>query len=94
MKWERNCRIYRNNKQQTQLAIDRTIQQEVDQGSEVNYNPTTRFNNGRGRGFQSVNTGPQCYRCRQFGHFQWQCNVRLDHSKHLNCRPPCTRGGY
>lgn len=58
------------------------------------YNPTPRFNNGRERGFQSVNTGPQCYRCRQFGHFQWQCNVRLDHSKHLNWRPPCTKGGY
>lgn len=34
MTWEKNCRSYRNNKQQTQQAIDRTIQQEVDQGSD------------------------------------------------------------
>lgn len=34
MTWERNCRIYRNNKQQLQQAIDKTMQQEVDQGSD------------------------------------------------------------
>lgn len=34
MTWERNCRIYRNNKQQIQQTIDKTMQQEVDQGSD------------------------------------------------------------
>lgn len=54
------------------------------------YNPTSSFNNRRG-GSHPVNSGPRCYRCRQVGHYQWQCNVRLDH---LNGRPPCTRGRY
>lgn len=34
MTWKRNCRIYRKNKQQIQQAIVKTIQQEVDQGSD------------------------------------------------------------
>ena len=33
----------------------------------------------------SLNSGPLCWRCRQHGHFQWQCPVRMDHSrKYLN----------
>lgn len=33
----------------------------------------------------SFNTGPLCFRCRQYGHFQWRCPVRMDHSrKYLN----------
>lgn len=33
----------------------------------------------------NINKGPQCYRCWQFGHFQWNCPVRMDHSRqHLN----------
>lgn len=37
--------------------------------------------------------GPICYRCGQPGHYQWQCRVRMDHSKNLNMRRPTTRGG-
>lgn len=34
----------------------------------------------------SFNTGPLCFRCRQYGHYQWRCPVtRMDHSKnHFN----------
>ena len=34
----------------------------------------------------NFNRGPLCFRCRQYGHYQWQCPVsRMDHSrKHLN----------
>ncbi|MCG7878258.1 MAG: hypothetical protein N0C90_18285 [Candidatus Thiodiazotropha endolucinida] len=33
----------------------------------------------------NFNRGPLCFRCRQYGHFQWQCPVRMDHSrKYLN----------
>ena len=31
------------------------------------------------------NRGPLCFRCRDYGHYQWECGVRMDHSrKHLN----------
>ena len=34
---------------------------------------------------QNFNRGPLCFRCRQYGHNQWQCPVIMDHSrKHLN----------
>lgn len=33
----------------------------------------------------NFNRGPLCFRCRQYGHFQWNCPVRMDHSrKYLN----------
>lgn len=33
----------------------------------------------------NFNRGPLCFRCRQYGHFQWDCPVRMDHSrKYLN----------
>lgn len=33
----------------------------------------------------TFNRGHLCGRCRQYGHFQWQCPVRMDHSRnHLN----------
>ena len=34
---------------------------------------------------ESFNTGPLCFRCRLYDHFQWRCPVRMDHSrKYLN----------
>lgn len=34
---------------------------------------------------EGFNTGPLCFRCRQYGHYQWKCPVRMDHSrKYLN----------
>ena len=30
----------------------------------------------------NVRLGPKCYRCRQRGHFQWQCRTRIDHRRH------------
>ena len=34
---------------------------------------------------QNFNRGPLCFRCRQYGHYQWQCPVITDHSrKYLN----------
>lgn len=33
----------------------------------------------------NFNRGPLCFRCRQYGHYQWECGVRMDHSRgHLN----------
>lgn len=34
---------------------------------------------------ENFNRGPLCFRCRQYGHYQWQCPVIMDHSrKYLN----------
>lgn len=30
--------------------------------------------------FNTFNRGPLCFRCRQYGHYQWDCGVRMDHS--------------
>lgn len=33
----------------------------------------------------NFNQGPLCFRCGLYGHYQWRCNTRMDHSrKHLN----------
>ena len=33
----------------------------------------------------NLNRVPLCFRCHQYGHFQWECGVRIDHSrKYLN----------
>lgn len=39
-----------------------------------------------------ADSGPLCFRCNQYGHYRWECTVRLDHSKRLNWRGP-TMGG-
>jgi len=41
---------------------------------------------------ESDDKGPLCYRCRYYGHYQWQCRARLDHTKHLNWERPMLRG--
>ena len=41
---------------------------------------------------EDFNRGPLCYRCRQYGHYQWRCPVRMDHSRaHLNWNKPMDR---
>ena len=38
-----------------------------------------------GENEDNLNRGPLCFRCRQYGHYQWECGVRMDHSrKYLN----------
>lgn len=32
----------------------------------------------------NFNMGPLCFRCRQRGHYQWECTTRLDHANRLN----------
>lgn len=41
---------------------------------------------------EDFNRGPLCFRCRQYGHYQWRCPVRMDHSRaHLNWNKPMDR---
>ncbi|XP_056001618.1 uncharacterized protein LOC130048640 [Ostrea edulis] len=45
-----------------------------------NYNSDFSKDSNQDRGHGSEqNLGPQCYRCKQYRHFKWQCTVRLDH---------------
>ena len=30
---------------------------------------------------ENFNRGPLCFRCKQYGHYQWECGVRMDHSR-------------
>ena len=55
-----------------------------------------RSNHGQGNfePYESddFNRGPLCFRCRQYGHYQWRCPVRMDHSRaHLNWNKPMDR---
>ena len=44
----------------------------------------------RGRGDNWSGQGPLCYRCRERGHLQWECNANLD-TPTLNPRAPVSR---
>lgn len=51
------------------------------------YSPNRNFRpQGQGQGSSNMednyNRGPLCFRCRQYGHYQWRCPVRMDHSRH------------
>ena len=46
--------------------------------------PDSPHENQRREERNQTNSGPVCYRCRERGHFQWQCRVRMDHSNQLN----------
>lgn len=53
-----------------------------DRQTESNFNQAQSTDNDYDENF---NRGPLCFRCRQYGHYQWECGVRMDHSrKHLN----------
>ena len=40
---------------------------------------------------EDFNRGPLCFRCRQYGYYQWRC-LRMDHSRaHLNWNKPMDR---
>ena len=49
-------------------------------------NQTQGHISSQGQEEEVFNTGPLCFRCRQYGHYQWNCPVtRMDHSrKYLN----------
>lgn len=62
------------------------------QSQDQNY----RSNQGQGNfepyESEDFNRGPLCFRCRQYGHYQWRCPARMDHSRpHLNWNKPMNR---
>lgn len=72
-----------NQRQGQGQKLNETDQRYQNQGQ--NY----RQNQGQGASESyeddDFNRGPLCFRCRQYGHYQWTCPVRMDHSrKHLN----------
>lgn len=69
-------------------------QQDSYNNNQNNYNNSQGYSQNQGPNQNQAynnegdnfNRGPLCFRCRQYGHYQWQCPVsRMDHSrKHLN----------
>lgn len=67
----------------------------VDRNAVYNQGPSRRDNNYSPRNepprtdryfdnSRDNNQGPLCFRCRQRGHFQWECVTRMDHSRQGN----------
>lgn len=56
------------------------------QGQGQGQNQTQGHISNQAQEEEDFNTGPLCFRCRQYGHYQWNCPVsRMDHSrKYLN----------
>lgn len=60
--------------------------QEYNHSQSQGQNQTQGHISNQGQEEENFNTGPLCFRCRQYGHYQWNCPVtRMDHSrKYLN----------
>jgi len=70
---------YSERQRQPRTRYDRQVDNRQNGGRQMSNNIPTFHGNTN-----YYDDGPLCFRCRQHGHFQWECRTRLDHSKHLN----------
>ena len=91
---QNQCYVYKTISNHTEIGVKANIKQcishiKVQHNTAQIHKKKNNFNSQdeehpsqrEGDNEDNLNKSPFCFHCHQYGHFQWECGVRMDHSR-------------